>query len=331
MASGLNLVGFDAWGVGPSASAAKAANVSFRTWYSSNDSSKDCPSAAALASFANEGVWNLVNYENNINDYTGGYNAGYNNFNHAVAEYTPYGMPKGASVILSVDESVSTGSFSSVLPYFQGAHAAAKGEYLVGCYGEQALIAYLKQQGVIQVGWRTMSTSFPGGSSTVDCDIIQTQGGTIGGASIDWNTNTSDLSLLGCWKPNQLYPSTGGSTTSNPTVPISAIPGEDIMIVYGPSGTVYLLSGGVLHAIDDPASLVQYQAASPSLPVVHVDATEEANLKTDYAPVSAALSALITELKTTVAASVNPLVGSLAVSGSLNVASTPPATGSVEL
>jgi hypothetical protein len=140
-----------------------------------------------------------------------GFDAGKADMAHTIAEYTPRGMPPGAAIILSADKSVPVGDFEKVRPYYQGAQAAAAGRYLTGAYAEQALIAYLKSKGTIQIGWRSMSTSFPGGSSIEHCDIVQTGPGTCGGVEIDKNYAT--VPFFGQWMPGRL----AGKTVQIPT------------------------------------------------------------------------------------------------------------------
>lgn len=254
----LDLVGFDAWGDGPSPAACQAQNVAFRTWYSSSDPSKDAASASALAAYAAAGIWSIINFENTTNDWQGGYSAGAANARHALAEYIPMGMPPGASVILSADMQIDPSDFPTVLTYYQGAASVLAPTYRCGCYGEQALIKYLKAQGAIQVGWLSMSTAWPNDGTQDHCDLVQTAGGTIGGVSIDWDTNKVDLSLLGCWKPGQLYPS-----TSSPAATPAAIQEDTMRILYVEgTATVYGHDGLLLWGIADPASLTAYQTAT---------------------------------------------------------------------
>ncbi len=196
--------GFDAWGMGPTAVQAKAAGIEFRTWYSSYDTSKDGPGDGP-ALYADEGIWSFTNFETTIDRVlTGGRAGGQADMAHAVAEYSARRMPVGAAVALSADELIPSSAFPQALAYYQGAQAEAAtlGGYLDGCYGEQALIAYLKQRGAIQVSWRSMSTGWPGGASTAYCDVIQTGGGTIAGASVDFNTAL--VPFFGQWMPGQL-------------------------------------------------------------------------------------------------------------------------------
>jgi hypothetical protein len=200
----VTLKGFDTWGLGPSPASAKAAGFDFRTWYSSYDTSKDGPGDGPQL-YADAGIWSFTNFETTIDRVlSGGYAGGQADMAHAVAEFTPRGMPLGAAVALSADEPIDPSLFPQALKYYQGSQAegATLGGYLDGAYGEQALLAYLKQRGAIQVAWRTMSTAWPGGASTDLCDVIQTGGATIGGVEVD--LNTALVPFFGQWMPGQL-------------------------------------------------------------------------------------------------------------------------------
>lgn len=201
------LQGFDTWGEGPTPADAQAAGMAFRTWYSSYDGSKDGP-VSGPADYAAVGIWSVTNFETTIDRVlTGGYAGGQQDMMHTINEYATRGMPVGATVILSADEPIPASAFPQALTYYQGARQAAARQYLTGCYGEQALIAYLKQQGAIDIGWRSMSTAWPGGTSTDHCDLIQTssdKSAQIGGIAIDWDTAL--VPFFGQWMPGKLAP-----------------------------------------------------------------------------------------------------------------------------
>lgn len=199
----MTIQGFDTWGMGPSAADAKAAGIQFRTWYSSYDSSKDGP-VDGPALYAAEGIWSVCNFETTIDRVlTGGADGGAQDMMHAINEFGPRGMPAGAVVILSADEAIPASQFPQAAAYYEGARKAAAGQYLTGCYGEQALISYLKGYGAIEIGWRTMSTAWPGGASTAFCDLIQTGGSTIAGVSVD--LDEALVPFFGQWMPGKLY------------------------------------------------------------------------------------------------------------------------------
>jgi hypothetical protein len=200
----MTLKGFDTWGMGPTAAQAKAARFDFRTWYSSYDVTKDGPGDGP-ALYAAEGIWSFTNFETTIDRVlSGGYAGGQADMAHAVAEFAPRGMPVGAAVALSADEAIDPSLFPKALAYYQGslAEAVTLGGFLNGAYGEQSLLAYLKARDAIAVGWRTTSTAWPGGASTAYCDIIQTGGATVGGASVD--LNEALVPYFGQWMPGQL-------------------------------------------------------------------------------------------------------------------------------
>src|SRR5581483_168445 len=196
--------GFDCWGFGPSALAAKQAGFTWRTWYSSFDSSKDGPSDGP-ALYAEQGLWSFTNFETTIDRVlTGGYAGGQADMAHAIAEYAARGMPEGAAVALSADKAIPADQFPAALRYFQGSADTAGHTYLNATYGEQALIAFLKQEGAIQVGWRSMSTAWPGGSSSAYCDLLQTGSTTLDGVEID--VDEALIPFFGQWMPGKLAP-----------------------------------------------------------------------------------------------------------------------------
>src|SRR5581483_1609934 len=123
---------------------------------------------------------------------------------HAIAEYAARGMPEGAAVALSADKAIPADQFPAALRYFQGSADTAGHTYLNATYGEQALIAFLKQEGAIQVGWRSRSTAWPGGSSSAYCDLLQTGSTTLDGVEID--VDEALIPFFGQWMPGKLAP-----------------------------------------------------------------------------------------------------------------------------
>jgi hypothetical protein len=210
----MTIAGFDAWGEGPTPAAAKAAGMAFRTWYSSYDLSKDGP-VSGPADYAAVGIWSVANFETTIDRALTGYAAGQQDVMHTINEFAPRGMPVGAAVILSADEPIPASQFPAASAYYQGARQAAASQYLVGCYGEQALIAYLKQHGAIDIGWRSMSTAWPGGASTAFCDLVQTGSGQIGGVDVD--LDQALVPFFGQWAPGRLASRADPQLTPHPT------------------------------------------------------------------------------------------------------------------
>jgi len=260
--------GFDTWGEGLTPAQAKAAGFDFRTWYSSLDGTKDGP-ASGPADYAAVGIWSFTNFETTTTRVlTGGYSGGQADMAHAIAEYTPRGMPVGAAVALSADEQIPASAFPQALAYYQGANAEAQtlGGYLNATYAEQALIAYLKQHDAIRVGWRSMSTAWPGGASTAYCDLIQTGSATIDGVQVD--LDTALVAFFGQWMPGRLAPTTPAAPT--------AIPLESDMILHDIIGSpeVWALSGSLYWHVVDPTSLANYVKAG--VPRATISAAEHA-------------------------------------------------------
>jgi hypothetical protein len=79
------------------------------------------------------------------------------------------------------------------------------------------------------------------------------------------------------------------------------------------NASVYLLDGGVISGVDDPATL----NGELNLPSITVDAGAIAQMLVDFAPTAPLLAQLLAALK---GAPANPLTGTLAVSGQLNIA-----------
>jgi len=281
----MTLEGFDAWGMGPTPAAARAAGMGFRTWYSSYDGSKDGP-VDGPARYGEAGIWSVCNFETTIDRVlSGGAAGGQVDMEHAINEYGPRGMPEGAAVILSADEPIPASAFPRALAYYQGARqAAAGGRYLTGCYGEQALIAYLKQHAAIEVGWRSMSTAWPGGGSSAFCDLVQTGSGTIGGVEVDFDEAL--VPFVGQWMPGRLAP-------RHPAPDPAPLPKEaDMILLTGFNGpAVAALSGALLWDVQDGTSVAAYKAAG--VPVATITAAEHAAIAAASGAAHAAASGTI--------------------------------------
>jgi hypothetical protein len=235
--------GFDCWGLGPSAQAAKEAGFAWRTWYSSFDSSKDGPGDGP-ALYAEQGIWSFTNFETTIDRVlTGGYAGGQADMAHAIAEYGQRGMPEGAAVALSADESIPVSQFPAALRYFQGCDNVAASSYLTATYGEQALIAFLKNEGAIQIGWRSMSTAWPGGASTQYCDLVQTGSTTLAGVEVD--LDEALVGFFGQWQPGRLpsFAPLAQETDMQWIAPVDAPPGGTSPGIWGYDNGVYFHIG----------------------------------------------------------------------------------------
>lgn len=284
----MTLKGFDTWGMGPTAAQAKAAGFDFRTWYSSYDTTKDGPGNGP-ALYAAAGIWSFTNFETTTDRVlSGGYAGGQADMAHAVAEFTPRGMPVGAAVALSADEPIDPSLFPKALTYYQGAlaEAATLGGYLNGAYGEQSLLAYLKARDAIAVAWRTMSTAWPGGASTAYCDVVQTGGATVGGVSVD--LNTALVPFFGQWMPGLLAGADMPLTTADADLVADHVLNRALGAI-GQSGTVSL---GHFTA----ATPAQLTALTAQLSAV------QAALKSAAQPDPAALSASIVAALTPIVA-----------------------------
>lgn len=138
------------------------------------------------------GIWIVTNWEDSINDASGGYAAGQRNAQVAWEQHKASGGPDGRPVYFSIDEDVSP---ASTAPYFQGA-GAQLGVAQVGVYGSAAVCDYLKGAGLVGWTWRTMSTGWSGGAGNPsDFDVIQT--GSFSGAL---DRDVAEVGDFGQWQ-----------------------------------------------------------------------------------------------------------------------------------
>lgn len=132
--------------------------VTFVSRYHSDFPSKNLTHAEAKE-LSDNNIDVVSNWENDINDFAGGYNAGVRNANAAAAQQSACGGA-GHPIYFSVDTDVAP---SRVADYFRGI-VAAIGVARSGVYGSTAICRYLKQQGLVKYTWRTMSTGWTGGA-----------------------------------------------------------------------------------------------------------------------------------------------------------------------
>jgi Domain of unknown function (DUF1906) len=110
------------------------------------------------------GIWIVSNWENDINDWQGGWNAGYRSATEAWRQHKACGGPDGRPIYFSVDMDADP-TDSRLHAYFKGAGDALTPSQ-VDCYGSTAVILALRSAGLIRPypsGWRTMSGGFRGG------------------------------------------------------------------------------------------------------------------------------------------------------------------------
>ena len=100
----------------------------------------------------------------------------------ALAEAHACGMPLNRPIYFSIDHDVAVDGADN---YFKGINNVFGGPGNVGVYASAGVIQHLHGKGLVKWGWRTMSTGWHGGASTVDSQIEQTGGSTVKGTSID--------------------------------------------------------------------------------------------------------------------------------------------------
>lgn len=111
------------------------------------------------------GIDLVTNWENDVNDWAGGYNQGVAFAKRALAQHTACGGPTGRSerwgVYFSVDEKVDPND-PTLHAYFQGAKTVLSVAH-TGAYAQTSVLRALRQLGLIGCGekggtWRSMST-----------------------------------------------------------------------------------------------------------------------------------------------------------------------------
>lgn len=120
------------------------------------------PEAQRLAA---AGIDLVTNWENDVNDWAGGYNQGVAFAKRALAQHTACGGPTGRSerwgVYFSVDEKVDPND-PTLHDYFGGANSVLSVAH-TGAYAQTSVLRTLRQLGLIGCGdrggtWRSMST-----------------------------------------------------------------------------------------------------------------------------------------------------------------------------
>lgn len=148
----------------------KALGIQFLSQYVSDFPSKNM-TLAGNQILTDNGIWTVTNWEDNINDASGGYYAGKRNAQVAWAQHKAAGGPDGRPVYFSIDEDVP---YTSVVPYFQGI-TTVLGRAQTGVYGSAAVCDGLKAAGYVDWTWRTMSTGWSGGAGNPsDFNVLQT-------------------------------------------------------------------------------------------------------------------------------------------------------------
>lgn len=142
----------------------QALGVTFISRYVSDFLAKNLtlPEAQRLAA---AGIDLITNWENDVNDWAGGYNQGVAFAKRALAQHTACGGPTGRSerwgIYFSVDEKVDPNNLT-LHDYFRGANSVLSVAH-TGVYGQTSVLRTLRSLALVGCGerggtWRSMST-----------------------------------------------------------------------------------------------------------------------------------------------------------------------------
>lgn len=146
---------------------------------------------------ASWGKWIVSNYETTGVDYQGGFAAGVTAATRAAAAHLACGGPGTRPIYFSID--ADTTYTTAVAEYFKGVNSVI-GVARTGVYGDATVIQGLFRDRLAAWGWRTESTGWSGGASTVDCALAQLVEMTLADGS-DVDVNQALTSDYGQWQP----------------------------------------------------------------------------------------------------------------------------------
>lgn len=183
--------------------ALQALRVTFIGRYASDYPEKNLTLAEARRISA-AGIDIITNWENDVNDWQGGYSQGVAYAKRALTQHTACGGPTGRSerwgVYFSVDEKVDPGD-PRLHAYFQGAGAVLSVAH-TGAYAQTSALRTLRSLGLIGCGerggtWRSMSTfGLPEGLGLPgEFDIEQT-----GWFNSSYDRNIANSANFGQWR-----------------------------------------------------------------------------------------------------------------------------------
>jgi hypothetical protein len=112
-------------------------------------------------------------YEDDVNDWEGGYDRGTEDAKRYLSQATAIGVPTDRPCYFAVDENMDPND-PRLADYFRGARNVL-GIGRIGVYGSTALCRALKSLGLVNFTFRSMSTAWRGGEgSTYEFNIEQT-------------------------------------------------------------------------------------------------------------------------------------------------------------
>jgi hypothetical protein len=197
--------------------------------------------AAAAAKFLL--TWN---FEQNIDDYLGGYTRGVAHGAAIEQALNELQIPWNQSGYLSIDTSVPPDKFPLADDYWRGAQTATR-RPIEGCYGTSALAMYLASKGRIKRHWRSGSHGYYGNGSDCSITVLDQQvGGHVGGLGGSYDVNTIVKPDWGQFP----RPTTEPTVTSRYPTPINVIGGIAASlplhggeVLAGLFGHIYALDG----------------------------------------------------------------------------------------
>ena len=188
---------------GETIAALKALGVTFIGRYVSDYPAKNLTLAEAQRLSA-AGIDVITNWENDVNDWQGGYSQGVAFAKRALAQHTACGGPTGRGdrwgVYFSVDEKVDPND-PRLHAYFQGANTVLSVAH-TGAYAQTSVLRTLRSLGLIGCGerggtWRSMSTfGLPEGlGNPGEFDIEQT-----GWFNSSYDRDIANSTSFGQWR-----------------------------------------------------------------------------------------------------------------------------------
>lgn len=155
-------------------------------------------------------------YEDDVNDFFGGFDAGVSRANRFVSEANGVQMPVSRPGYFAVDMNANP-SDPRLHAYFGGIGSVI-GAGRAGAYGSTAVVRALYAAGLIKWRWRSMSTGWAGGSgSDTDFNLEQT-----GYINSDFDRDVAITSDYGQWRIGWAGPESGIATISVSVVDMCA-------------------------------------------------------------------------------------------------------------
>ncbi len=170
-------------------------------YYSLPDNNVKRTSAAELAAIGNAGLKKVVVYQNLHN--------AYEKFSESIAQYDAsdaisqakaYGQPTGSAIYFSVDYDASASEVDgNIKSHFQKLKSILPlAGYTLGVYGSSLTCKKLKEAGIVDYTWLSMSLSHGFGVAWSDWNIKQLNGIVIDGIKCDTDEANS-LTSMGAW------------------------------------------------------------------------------------------------------------------------------------